>query len=94
MTDSASSFRNSPLSMRMHEACVPTAWANKAATTAESTPPDSPQITRPWPTRLADRLDAFAGEIAQLPRVRAVGKRARRKLPRIFVPSGVCVTSG
>ena len=47
MTDSASSFRNSPLSMRMHEACVPTAWANKAATTAESTPPERPQITLP-----------------------------------------------
>ncbi len=27
------------------------AWANSAATTDESTPPDSPQITRASPTR-------------------------------------------
>ena len=33
---------------------MPTAWASSAATTEESTPPESPQITRPSPTRLAD----------------------------------------
>ena len=52
MTDSASSLRNSPLSIRMHEACVPTAWANRAATTEESTPPDKPADHPPLPTRL------------------------------------------
>ena len=59
----------------MHETCVPTASASKAATTEESTPPESPQITRPLPTRLADGLDRLAGEIADLPRARALADR-------------------
>ena len=51
ITDSASSLRSRPLSTRMHESCGPMAWASSAATTDESTPPESPQITRPLPTR-------------------------------------------
>ena len=51
MTDSSSSLRSRPLSTRMQESCGPMAWASSAATTDESTPPESPQITRSSPTR-------------------------------------------
>ena len=51
MTDFSSSLRNRPLSTRMHESCGPIARYNSAATTDESTPPESPQITRSLPTR-------------------------------------------
>ena len=79
--------------MRMQEAWVPTAWASRAATTEESTPPDRPQITRPSPTRLrmASMLSRAKSPSFHVP---SQWHTARRKLPRIFVPSGVCVTSG
>ena len=54
------------------------AWANSAATTEESTPPESPQITRLVAHAAADRRDGFAGEIAQLPRARAVAHRLEK----------------
>ena len=47
--------RNRPLSTRMQESCGPIASVSRAATTDESTPPDSPQITRSSPTCVADR---------------------------------------
>ena len=55
--------------------CVPMAWANSAATTEESTPPDRPQITRPLAHAAANALDGLAGEIAQLPRAVAMADR-------------------
>ena len=49
--------RNRPLSTRMHDNCGPMASANSAATTAESTPPESPQITRSLAHQAADLVD-------------------------------------
>ena len=51
----------------MHDNCGPIARYNSAATTDESTPPDSPQITRAIADLLAQPLDRFLGEFAQPP---------------------------
>ena len=49
--------------------------------TDESTPPDSPQITRSLPTRLANLRDRLIGEIAQLPGAACSRRSWCRKLP-------------
>ena len=49
-TWSPSPWRISPVSTKTHVSCGPTALCTSAAATAESTPPDSAQITRPVPT--------------------------------------------
>ncbi len=60
----------------------------------ESTPPDSPQITR-CDRRLARAIRAIGllGEIVQLPRAVAAADVVT-KFARIALPGGVCVTSG
>ena len=93
ITDWASPARSRPLSTRMHETCVPTASASRAATTELSTPPERPQITRPLPTRsrMVSIVSRAKSPIFHLPEHLQI---ALRKLPRICWPSGVCVTSG
>ena len=49
-TWSPSPSRMSPVSTNTQVSCGPTALCTSAAATAESTPPDSPQITRSSPT--------------------------------------------
>ncbi len=49
-TRSASSARSRPLSTKMHVSWSPTARWTSVAATAESTPPESAQMTRPVPT--------------------------------------------
>ena len=49
-TCSPSSLRISPWSTNTQVSCSPTALCTSSAATEESTPPDSPQITRPSPT--------------------------------------------
>ena len=63
------------------------AWASSAATTDESTPPDSPQITRSSPTR---RRTASTVSRAKSPSFHVPEQRQTvlRKLPRIFAPCG------
>ncbi len=65
--DFSSSFRSRPLSTRMHESCGPMARYSSAATTAESTPPDRPQMTRSLADALANLCDRALGEIAESP---------------------------
>ena len=49
-TCSASPSRSKPWSTNTQVSCEPTAFCTIAAATAESTPPDRPQRTRPVPT--------------------------------------------
>ena len=67
----------------MQESCGPMAWANSAATTDESTPPESPQITRSSPTR---RRTASTVSRAKSPsfHVPEQWQTGVRKLPRIL----------
>ena len=44
-TSIVSFFLNNPVSMKIHDNCLPIALLNIAATTEESTPPDSASIT-------------------------------------------------
>ena len=49
-TCSPSPWRMRPVSTNTHVSWWPTALLTRAAATAESTPPDSPQMARPSPT--------------------------------------------
>ena len=92
-TRSGSSARIRPLSTKMHVSWSPTAACTRAAATAESTPPDSAQITRPPPTcRSMVLTDSSMNDAAvQSPEQRAT---SNRKLCRSWPPCGVCTTSG
>jgi len=64
------------------------ACESKAATTEESTPPDSPQTTRRLPTwrltrSMVSRAKSPSFHVPEQPQT------SLRKLPRIFEPSGV-----
>ena len=71
----------------------PIAWCTSAAATAESTPPESAQITRPSPTcaRMRLMLSAMKLPAVQSPRQ---PQTLKRKFSRICLPCGVCTTSG
>ncbi len=56
-TCSPSPCRIRPVSTKTQVSWGPMALCTSAAATAESTPPDSPQITRPSPTWRADGVD-------------------------------------
>ena len=49
-TWAASPLRSRPVSTKTQVSWGPTARCTSAAATEESTPPDSPQMTRSWPT--------------------------------------------
>ena len=77
----------------MQVSCSPIAsWISTAAT-AESTPPESPQITRPLPTW--SRMRAIASSL-NCAIVQSPGRPATlwTKFARSLAPSGVCTTSG
>ena len=78
---------------KMQVSCSPMARCSRAAVTAESTPPDKAQMTRPSPT--CSRMRAMASE-ATLPGVHDPShwQMRNRKFSRISVPSGVWFTSG
>jgi len=67
-------------------------WISLAAT-ALSTPPDSPQITRPAPTCALMRA---ISELLKCAMLQSPGRPAMRrtKLPIRRLPCGVCATSG
>ena len=83
----------SPVSTNTHVSCGPTALCTSAAATAESTPPDSPQITRSSPTcaRIASTDDSMIDVIVHVGRHPQTSYRNRSSTSW---PCGVCTTSG
>ena len=69
------------------------ARCTSAAATAESTPPDSPQIARPSPTwaRTAATVSSMIDDVVQLCGIPAISCRNRRSTS---CPCGECPTSG
>ena len=63
-TCSASPLRSSPWSTNTQVSCSPMAFCTMAAATAESTPPDRPQIARLLADLLADRGDLLLDDVA------------------------------
>ena len=92
-TSSRSFVRSRPLSTNTHVSRSPIALWISAAATDESTPPDSPQITRLSPTRSRIRSASISANslIRQLPSHPQI---SYTKFRRMSVPCGVCVTSG
>src|SRR5665648_91035 len=92
-TCSGSPDRSSPWSTNTQVSWSETARCTRAAATAESTPPDSPQITRASPTwaRIAATPSATT-----LPAVQVGARPAPRyrKFSSACWPSGECLTSG
>ena len=92
-TNCLSFLRSRPLSTKMHVSCLPIAFARRAATTEESTPPERPQMTFLSPTCslilaiwMSMKLDIFHDPWNL--------HSWNRKFLRISWPCGVCVTSG
>ena len=92
-TCSDSPWRMSPVSTYTQVSCGPMARWTSAAATAESTPPDSPQMARPAPTwrRTASTCVSAIDAIVQVGRHPHTSNRKRRS---ISWPPGVCPTSG
>src|SRR6059058_1730569 len=92
-TRSGSSLRRSPLLTKTQVSWSPSARWTRVAATAESTPPDSAQITRPAPTRA--RMLSVASAIKE-PAVHdgVQWQTPNRKLRSTSRPLGVCTTSG
>ncbi len=92
-TCAASSLRSRPLSTNTHVSRAPIARFTMSAATAESTPPESAQITLPFgPTCSLTR------SVASSTNERAFQSRRQpvrsRKLARTLAPSSVWTTSG
>ena len=66
-TSSASPWRINPWSTKTHESWSPTASCKSTAATAESTPPESPQITRALADPRADAGDLLGAERGHCP---------------------------
>jgi hypothetical protein len=66
---------------------------SSAAVTDESTPPESPQMTResPMRSRISVTVRAMKADIFHNPRQPQISKA---KFRRMVMPAGVCVTSG
>ena len=92
-TCSGSPSRSSPWSTNTQVSRSPTARCTRAAATAESTPPDSPQITRWSPTwaRIAATCSSMTFAVVQ---VRRHPARSNRKCSSSCWPCSVCSTSG
>ena len=92
-TCSASPARSSPWSTNTQVSWSPTAFCTIAAATAESTPPDSPQITCAAPTWARMRSTCSSMTLALVQSgVRPATEY--RKFSSAACPSGVCLTSG
>ena len=77
----------------MHCSWAPIARWIRSAATELSTPPESPQMTRPLPTvwRMVSSASAAKPFIVQLPLSLQLSKRKERS---ISLPRGVWTTSG
>jgi hypothetical protein len=86
-------LRISPWSTNTHVSWSPTARCTSSAATEESTPPESPQITRPSPT--CARIAAICSSMIDAAlHVRSQPQMSDRNVVRICCPYGVCTTSG
>ena len=92
-TCSASPARSSPWSMNTQVNWSPTARWTRAAATAESTPPDSPQSTLSPPTRRRTPATACSMIEARV-QVGRAPQASKRNALRTSSPRGVCTTSG
>ena len=92
-TCSASSRRSSPVSTNTHVSWSPIALCTSAAATAESTPPDSPQITRSSPTcaRISSTACSMIDEFVHVGRQ---SHTSNRNALSMSCPRSVCATSG
>ena len=92
-TCSASPARSSPWSTKTQVSWSPTARCTSAAATAESTPPDRPQITRRSPTwaRIAATCSSMMFWLVQVGSIPAMSYRNRVSSRW---PCWVCATSG
>ena len=77
-TCSRSWRRSSPVSTKMQVSWSPIARCTSAAATEESTPPDSPQMTRAVADQLANRRDLALDERARRPS-RAVASQTSKE---------------
>ncbi len=92
-TCSPSPWRMRPVSTNTQVSWEPMARCTSAAATAESTPPDSPQMARPSPTwaRMASIEVSMTELIVQVGRQ---PQASYRKCSSSSWPCGVCTTSG
>ncbi len=92
-TCSASPARMRPVSTNTQVSLCPMALCTSAAATAESTPPESPQMARPSPTwaRTAATWVSMTELIVQFGSQPAASKRKRCSTSE---PWGECTTSG
>ena len=92
-TCSPSPARMRPVSTKTQVSLEPMALCTRAAATAESTPPDSPQMARPSPTcsRMAATAESMTEVMVQSP---AHPHTSCTNRPRRSWPHGVWCTSG
>ena len=93
ITCSPSPLRIRPWSTKTQVSWSPIARWTSSAATDESTPPESPQITRPSPTWARIRAICSSTIDAAL-QLRSAPQMSSRKVVRICWPNGVCATSG
>jgi hypothetical protein len=77
----------------MHVSCLPIARETSVAATAESTPPESAQMTFAAPTSARMRAIASSTNDA-ISQFAAIAATSCRKFCRIAVPASVWTTSG
>ena len=88
-TCSASLSRSSPVSTNTHVSWSPIALCTSAAATAESTPPESPQITRSVADLRADLGDGVLDDRHVRPRRPAAGRVVEERLQHLLAALGV-----
>ena len=88
-TCSASPLRSRPWSTNTQVSWSPTARCTSAAATAESTPPDSPQMARLSPTCVADLLDLLVDDVDHRPGRPAAGDVDEELLEHLLAVLGV-----
>ena len=88
-TCSASFSRSSPVSTNTHVSWSPIALCTSAAATAESTPPESPQITRSVADLGADLVDGLLDDRHVRPRRPALGDVEQERLEDLLAALGV-----
>ena len=92
-TWSPSPLRISPVSTNTQVSWEPIALCTSAAATAESTPPDRPQIARPPPTWARMASTAVSTKFSIVQSEDSPATWCRKRSSSIW-PCGVCTTSG
>jgi len=92
-TCSASPLRSSPWSTKTQVSRSPMARCTIAAATAESTPPDSPQIARPFGPIVSRTFSTASSTMLSIVQVGRQPAASRKRLSTA-VPCSLCSTSG